>query len=76
MNLCKTGRIAKNKSWEFQIATWEDPGFEFRIKHDFKGDHAGFVFDITIWKLMIAFRVYDNRHWDWEKDCWVDGKDL
>ena len=33
-----------------------------------KTDHAGFRFHITILGLFFEFSIYDNRHWDDEKD--------
>jgi hypothetical protein len=33
-------------------------------------DHAGICLEISMLGLTIAFRIYDNRHWDYENDRW------
>ena len=35
-----------------------------------KTDHAGFVFNITIFGLSLHLNIYDNRHWDFIEDNW------
>jgi len=40
-----------------------DIGMSFRTQ----GDHAGFKWWCDLWRLFIAIRFYDTRHWNWEK---------
>lgn len=35
-----------------------------------KADHAGFIFNITIFGLTLHFNIYDNRHWDFIENNW------
>ena len=44
----------------------------FQTKLTHKTDHAGFTFDFTFIGLNIYFNIYDNRHWDCEKNDWFD----
>ena len=70
MNFCKSGNTPfKNKFWELQITTlWEGSYFDFRIGWTRNRDHAGFYFLVEIHKFMFDFKIYDIRHWNYEKD--------
>ena len=61
-----------NKFWELQLEKWENwtNYFEFYLKFDRHCDHAGFRFYIEISGYSINFRIYDSRHWDYEKNDW------
>lgn len=37
---------------------------------DWKRDHAGLNFDVTLFGVSFAASLYDVRHWDYENDCW------
>lgn len=37
---------------------------------DWKRDHAGLNFDVTLFGVSFAVALYDVRHWDYEKDRW------
>ncbi len=61
-----------NKFWELQITNeFEGPYFDFSINWTRKQDHAGFQFFIEILDLMIDFKIYDARHWDWDKQSFI-----
>jgi len=46
--------------------------FNFHTRWTRKIDHAGFMFDLTILGFSIHKEIYDVRHWDFEKDNWVE----
>lgn len=72
MNKIIHGKITKNKYYEIQLATWEATKyFSFNIVWSYKGDHCGFTIDIEIYKLNLNATIYDTRHWDYDKDCFV-----
>ena len=60
----------KNKFWEIQINKTNDIiGIDFRITA--KQSHAGSYLALGFIGYEILFNIYDNRHWDSEKDNWV-----
>ena len=64
-------KLSKNKTLELQSGTWEYWSyFDFVLRWDRHTDHAGFLLDIEILGLYFIFTIYDNRHWDYEKDQW------
>jgi len=66
--------ITKNKSFEYQLelgSKFADQPFELNIRWSSKGDHAGFNFRFSIYKLFwIEFNLCDNRHWNYEENRW------
>jgi hypothetical protein len=59
----------KNKFWEVQIIendNWLRLEFEFTIRQD----HAGANLELGLFGYEIHFTFYDNRHWNYEWDCW------
>ena len=60
----------KNKFWEIQIIKNDNllrVEFEFSIKQD----HAGINLELGLLGFEIHFTVYDNRHWNYEENCWA-----
>ena|ERR1019366_3001536 len=46
--------------------------FEFSFRYIEKCDHAGLYFTCSFFKLFfIEWSVYDTRHWDAKKDCFL-----
>ncbi len=75
MNYCKGGSFFKipNKSWELQITTdFNVPWFNFQCQWTRNQDHAGFQFVVEMYKFMFDFRIHDNRHWDFDNDCYEE----
>ena len=63
------GKITKNKSWECQIYrcnTIAEFMFEFKTRQD----HAGLRLEFGLLSWCLTFVVYDNRHWNYDKECW------
>jgi|GEM_PF-5670212 len=66
----------KNKYWELEISNiYEWSYFNFQIKWTRKCDHAGFSILIEIYKFFFDFKIYDIRHWNYEKDRYEGDED-
>ena len=44
--------------------------FDFSTYWNRKADHAGLTFEFTLCGLTFSKKIYDCRHWDFEKDDW------
>jgi len=69
----KSAMFGENKSMELQIDTREDPSWGnigASVAWTRKRDHAGFNFDIGLWKWVLYFSIRDTRHWDEENNDW------
>jgi len=74
-NFTKSGEISKkyHKYWEVQCTNMFDTGyFKLNINWSRKQDHAGFLFLFEFFDFMLMFQIYDNRHWDYEKNIFQD----
>jgi hypothetical protein len=58
-----------HKFWELGINKTNSI-LECWFKFSIKEDHAGLNFDFGILGWNVKFLIYDNRHWDYENDCW------
>ena len=48
-----------------------DYWFHIELNIQFSGsDHAGPSFEISFFGYIINLHIYDNRHWDQEKNTW------
>jgi len=64
-------RLSKNKTLELQSGFWQHWSyFDITLKWNRRTDHAGFIFDIQLFGFYFIFQVYDNRHFDYEFNCW------
>ena len=71
-------RIAKHKSFEYQIEfdKWHDKPVQCSLTRRTECDHAGVEFIFSVYKLFwLMFSVYDNRHWDYDKNTYVSDDD-
>lgn len=60
-----------NKFIELEFHTIENlVGFNFLWTR--KRDHAGIDIQFSLLGVCMHFNFYDCRHWDYEKNCWVD----
>lgn len=53
----------------FQVLRKND-GIDIGWRFNTRGDHAGLKFNFEFFGLLFEFNVYDQRHWDWDKDSW------
>lgn len=70
-NLFSTsGVLTYNKCWEFEVLK-NNVLFEFDLTLEFIGrDHAGPGIAIGLFGYGVHFKIYDHRHWDYERDTW------
>ena len=70
-NLYSTGgALFGNKFWEFQVMR-TDEVISIETRFTTRQDHAGIDVWIALFSFAVNFKIYDNRHWDYEKKCWV-----
>lgn len=63
--------LTTNKSFEYQIHFSNDFETGFSITLSQRGyDHAGSELQLSIVGFTFIMKVYDNRHWDYEKNNW------
>lgn len=75
-------RFEPIKSWHgktpWQNKFWEVEFFKnselFRIEFEFTvmQDHAGVNLELGLFGYQLTMGIHDSRHWDIEKDCWID----
>lgn len=66
----------KNKYWEVQVMK-DCELFRIEFSWTTKEDHAGLRIEFGLIGYKATFTVYDNRHWDYEKQTWhVYNKEL
>lgn len=58
-----------HKFWEFNVYKTSCL-IDFRISYTVKDDHAGFEAFIGLFGWSVEFRFCDDRHWDYENNCW------
>ena len=68
---CFTIGITKNKTFEFQVYHYFDFLLTFEIHLSFRGkDHDGPHLEFSLLGFHFCFVIYDNRHWDYERNDW------
>ena len=63
-------RISEHKAWELEHSYYSPLLLDLQARWTHKTDHAGIEFSIGILGYGISFRLYDNRHWDYEQGCY------
>jgi hypothetical protein len=67
----RSGKITKNKSWEFEIYKQDHTLFDFNIDTCIVGkDHAGINVLLGLLSYVVCAKIYDTRHWDYTNKCW------
>ena len=68
----KSWRVTKNKTLELQISRGSDTiigaSFDWRVNTD----HAGVMFDVSLFRRFIHVSFCDNRHWNDEENRYVN----
>ena len=59
----------KNKYWEIQIIK-NDNLFRFEFEYTIRQHHAGINLELGLFGYEIHATIYDNRHWNYEKEYW------
>ncbi len=65
-------RIASHKYFELQISKFGcDSIIEFDLDLNWRGhDHAGPRVEISVLGFFFSAKIYDSRHWDYDKNRW------
>jgi len=69
--IVNTWKISKNKSLEVQFSRGGNSllGADIHFA-PFGRDHAGLMLEIELFRHFFIINLYDNRHWDYENNCW------
>lgn len=68
----KSWKWSKHKFSELQISKGGNTLIGFGFRWDTHCDHAGVSLDIELFRRFFHFTVYDNRHWNYEKNRYVN----
>ncbi len=61
-------KITKNKAFEGYVGFDNDYAwFSFVTRWTKNTDHAGFFFEIMLWKFHMYFEIHDTRHWNYDE---------
>lgn len=71
----KSWRVTKHKTLEVQISRSGTTLVGGSFRWDTKCDHAGVMFDITLFRRFMHVSFCDNRHWNYEKNRYVNYDD-
>ena len=68
----KDVKLSENKNFEIQISRFErshlmDVAVDLRW---WGQDHQGPELDLNLLGYMFNVKIYDSRHWNWEKNRW------
>lgn len=72
---CKTWKLSKHKSLEIQLSKAGKTLIGFDLRWDSRCDHAGLMLDLSLFRHFFIINFYDNRHWNHEKDRYVNYDD-
>lgn len=64
------GNISKNKAWEIQVCR-DSSLFSVSFNLTFRQSHAGLFIGLGLFGYDVLVNIYDVRHWDHDKDCWM-----
>jgi hypothetical protein len=67
---CISGTLGKHKAWELEHTYYSGCLFDIDTSLSYQENHAGFEFCIGVLGYGISFRIYDTRHWNYEKNIW------
>jgi len=67
---CIHGRISANKAWELEHTYYSGTLLDIDIRLSVREHHAGFEFTVGILGYGISLRIYDVRHWDYDKNAY------
>lgn len=68
--------ITKNKHLELQLYRYSWYLLELKIDLSWSGsDHAGPEFHLGLFGFHFRTKLYDSRHWDYDKNSWIKYED-
>jgi len=64
--------LSEHKAFEAQLSnTNQLTGLNLDIS--FRGkDHAGPSLEVSLLGIELSLQIYDNRHWNYDKETWVE----
>lgn len=68
----KCWKVTKNKSLEIQFSRMGNSLIGATFRYSIKEDHAGFLFDISLFHRMLNVTFSDNRHWNYDAGRYVN----
>ena len=68
----KSWRVTEHKTLEFQVSRGGNAIVGSSFRWDMNCSHAGVMFDITLFRRFLHVSLTDNRHWNYEKNRYVD----
>ncbi len=74
-------QLAKHKYLEISFNNFKkDPQagysyFAISLYWNTRQDHAGLVFSVEVLGRELEFNLYDNRHWNYDKQTWEKHQD-
>ncbi len=66
------GHITKNKHWELEHTLYDGLLLDFNFEITTNRDHAGLDLVIGVMTYSIHFSIYDVRHWDYGRGCYIN----
>ena len=64
--------LSKFKAFELELIRDTNSLILFVFRATARSDHAGVSFEVGLLGFSINFRLYDTRHWDYDKNSWVN----
>ena len=65
-----SGKLFGSMAWELEHTYYSGSLFDVDINWSIREDHAGFELVVGLFGYGINFRMYDTRHWNYEKKAW------
>ena len=66
-----SGKLFGKKAWELEHTYYSGSLLDIDIGFSTSEDHAGFDFTFGLFGYGVHFRIYDTRHWDYEKNAYT-----
>lgn len=67
---CIHGRIGTNTSWELEHTYYSGSLLDVDVSLSVREHHAGFEIAVGLFGYGIHFRIYDTRHWNYERNSY------
>lgn len=64
------GKFTKHKFWELEVQYLSSKVLEINVCYSVRKDHAGIALTFGLMGYCVHLQIYDNRHWDYENNCW------
>lgn len=71
----KTWKLSKHKSLEIQFSKAGNSLIGAILDWSMRCDHAGLMVEFSLFRHFFIINFYDNRHWNYEKDRYVNYDD-